>query len=387
MPRARTITASQALFVGPTPASGGHFQATTGAFPKMLQDSTTGLNIRNLVKELLRVQSANYSFNFDQSPVNQFGELAAIDYVAANPPTVSLDFSYLLSNMNNEKNMGFAISSGTLLGCLSGILKKESDDKNYFIGVVSEGEDAHQTTNTTDYTVGIGNGYITNYSLNAQVGQFPTVSVTVEGLNMNVLASSSGLVPAINQFSGTPITNSFFKLPITGSSTSISGLTTNSSALAISTLKPQDVTFSLGYADLGASVADWKVQSVNLSIPLSRESLNQLGSRYSFSKELTFPINATMTVTALQGDMVTGNLNALFEGCSTSTYDATLTFKYPCFGQTTIAAYICRGAKLSSHQYSSSIGQNNQVTMNFTIPVGGPQSSTSNIFFSGAVAY
>ena len=72
------------------------------------------------------------------------------------------------------------------------------------------------------------------------------------------------------------------------------------------------------------------------------ESLTQLGSRYAFSKELTFPINATLAVTALVGDVVTGNLNALFEGCSTSTYDGTLVFDYPCFGQNTIAGYIMR---------------------------------------------
>lgn len=381
MPRSRTITASQALYVGPTPATGGHFLLSGN---KVLTKPVTGYN---LIKELYRVQNVNYSFNFDLQPINQLGELAAIDYVAPNPPTVSLDFSYYLANMENEDSLGFSISSGTLLGCLSGILKKQTDDKNYFIGTAAEGEDAHQTNTTTSYTVGIGNGFITNYSLNAQVGQFPTVSVTVEGLNMNFIAASSGLVPAINPFLGTPISNVGFEIPITGSTTSISGLTTNASALSISTLKPQDVTFSLGYSDMGASVADWKVQSVALSIPLNRESLNQLGSRYAFSKELTFPINATLAVTALVGDVVTGNLNALFEGCSTSTYDGTLVFDYPCFGQNTIAGYIMRGAKLNSHQYSTSIGQNQQVTMNFTIPVGGPQSSASNIFFSGARGY
>lgn len=386
MPRSRTITASQALFVGPTPSTGGHFYNTSG-HSKVLTEPTSGINSLNLIRELYRVQNANWSFNFDQQPVNQFGELAAIDYIAPNPPTVSLDFSYLLANMANEKSLGFSVSSGVLLGCLSGILKKENDDKNYFIGIAAEGEDTHQTVGTATNTVGIGNGFITNYTLNAQVGQFPTVSVTVEALNMETTLSSSGTLPSINPFAGTPINNATFKLPMTGSTTNLSGITTNANSLAISTLRPQDVEFTLGYADMGASVSDWKVQSVNLNIPLNRESLNKLGSKYAYSKELTFPINATLSVTALVGDMITGDLTNIFGGCSTSTYDSTLIFRYPCFGNSTVAAYIMKGTKLVSHQYSSSIGQNQQVTMNFNVPVGGPQSSNSNIFFSGVVYY
>ena len=45
------------------------------------------------------------AFNISRTDVNQFGELAAIDRVVLDTPTVSLDFSYYLANFANEANL------------------------------------------------------------------------------------------------------------------------------------------------------------------------------------------------------------------------------------------------------------------------------------------
>ena len=58
----------------------------------------TGALSRGDILSLNRIQSANYSFNISRQDVNQFGDLAAIDRVITESPTVSLDFSYYLSN-------------------------------------------------------------------------------------------------------------------------------------------------------------------------------------------------------------------------------------------------------------------------------------------------
>ena len=47
------------------------------------------------VKDLQRVQSANYSFNINRTDVNQFGQLGAIDRFITESPSVSFDSSYL----------------------------------------------------------------------------------------------------------------------------------------------------------------------------------------------------------------------------------------------------------------------------------------------------
>ena len=90
--RNRVIYQSEALFVGPTPSTG---QQHTGV---ATYSATVGWNT---TRQLHRIQTANYSFNIDRTDVNQFGELAAIDRVNLDTPTVSLDFSYLLANTKN----------------------------------------------------------------------------------------------------------------------------------------------------------------------------------------------------------------------------------------------------------------------------------------------
>lgn len=376
MPRNRIISASQGIFVGPSPATGGHY--ISGVTKVISRTNATGL-----VRELYRVQDYNYSFSFDKTPVNQFGDLAAIDYIELSPATVNFSTSYILSNFANEKALGFTISSGSLVGVLSGILAKTEDDKNYFIDIVSEGQDANQAGSTTTALVGFGNGYITNYSINAAVNQFPNVSIDIEALNGRVYNTFSGFLPAIIPASGTAINNIPFEIP-TGT-TNLSGFATNANVQSLSVLRPGDMTLSFGYSNLGASTDDWKVQSFDLTIPISRENIDKLGSRFSVTKEITFPVNATFSVNAIVGDMVTGNLVDLFNDCSNHTYNATVSFASPC-GGSNIASYIMRGAELTSQEFSSSIGGNKTVTMNFIVPIGGPAATGNNIFFSG-VAY
>ena len=112
MARNRVIYQSEALFAG----------------QKSTASTVTAAHTTEDMRQIHRVQSANYSFNIARTDVNQFGELAAIDRVALETPTVSLDFTYLLANFANEENMGFKINdylvtNPTLVSALDGMLK------------------------------------------------------------------------------------------------------------------------------------------------------------------------------------------------------------------------------------------------------------------------
>ena len=116
MPRNRVIYQSEALYVGPTPS--------TGAQP-------AGGDFGSRINQLHRIQTANYSFNIERTDVNQFGELAAIDRVNLDTPTVTLDFSYLLANLQNERALGFVVDGSNT--CVKNLIDKSQDDKNYYI--------------------------------------------------------------------------------------------------------------------------------------------------------------------------------------------------------------------------------------------------------------
>ena len=161
----------------------------------------TGALSRGDILSLNRIQSANYSFNISRQDVNQFGDLAAIDRVITESPTVSLDFSYYLSNFTNENRLGFWVTqSGNsalvpgnngFKSCITDLIDSANNNhqKNYYLLTMKEGKDANEDYVTGDYyhgsIMGIGNGFITSYSSEGAVGGMPTVSISAEAQNMN----------------------------------------------------------------------------------------------------------------------------------------------------------------------------------------------------------
>ena len=285
------------------------------------------------VEQLKRVQSANYSFTINRQDVNQFGHLARIDSVVLEAPTVSMDFSYFLTDGENERLMGM-VTDGSFQS-LSGMMTRSQNDfgNNFFILTVPEGRDALKgdllTSEDHKTAISLGNGYVTDYSIEGSVGSFPTASVTVEGMN---LKSDQGTaykeIPAIDPTDGTLICDRCFFLPPT------------ESGQGQSVLKPGDITIdlqdaglisrqlsgnSVGYNtpdDLGSA----HIQSFTMSTPMGRTSLQRLGSTYAYAKEIDFPITCTLSVNALVADLKSGNLVDLICG---GTYDLKVRIQNP----------------------------------------------------------
>ena len=169
------------------------------------------------IAALHRVQSANYSFSISRQDVNCFGELARIDSIITDTPTVSFDASYYLPNLGNENKLGFHIwadtdtasASNTPVSCISGIINSETNDgvKNYYILTTTEGSDSVSNTESGKYEsiIGVGNASITSYSTEAAVGGLPTVSFSAEGQNMNMVSVN----PTVNG-GGTAAANAGF---------------------------------------------------------------------------------------------------------------------------------------------------------------------------------
>ena len=176
----------------------------------------------NDIATLHGIQSANYSFNVSRQDVNCFGELAAVDRIITEAPTVSFDTSYYISNLGNENKLGFRIwgdpstPTNTRISCISGIIDADSNDgiKNYYILTTKEGSDAVDNTNADKYEsmIGVGNVSITSYSTEASVGGLPTASVSAEGQNLNFVnlpytGMYDGYTGAYRQIPGTSTAN------------------------------------------------------------------------------------------------------------------------------------------------------------------------------------
>jgi hypothetical protein len=391
------------------------------------------------IKQLSRVQSANYSFSVARQDVNQFGNLAAIDQIITESPTVSFDTSYYLANFSNEARLGFSVTASgdgvtpTFASCIENIIDSSTNDyqKDYYMLTTKEGKDANDNTTTGDFSygssiIGIGNAFLSSYSSEGAVGGLPTVSVSVEGQNMNfvnlpyaptggnvtgagqVLDGSrntlriSGENPAVNATDGEKIALPI-ELPVP--KTNVNATVGNE----ITTLRPGDITLTLAkqtatnntattlwkstsagnnmdspdYA--GTSIDDSHIQSYNISFDLSRSPIQKLGNRFAFARSIDFPVNVSLSVDAVLSDLTTGSLADIIN-CDHK-FDAKISLKEPeCAPgavKSVVCNYILKGLKLDSQSFSSDIGSNKTVTLDFSSQVGGPDQFDHGIFMSG----
>lgn len=356
MSRVRTIYNNLALLAGPSPSTGSHAAG---------------------VKQLERIQSLNWGFTIPQTDVNVYGKLSRIGRTSLESPTVNLDFSYLVTDMANEKKLGFSINKGT--SALSDILAKIGDDRNYFVFVAEEGQDAVGKGGADGAVIGIGNGFISSYKAQGAVGGFPTASITVEALNICGYADGvSEGIPAVNPADGVQITGQTFTIgtitaPITGQSIA---------------LKPGDITVDINArAGLLEDLSSIPLQSYNLSFDLSRENIQRLGTKFSYSREIKFPVEVKVSMDALAGNVYTGCLSDVL--CDQSGYDITITLRQPsCVGSGSVAAqYKVKNAILGDGNWTSSIGPNQTVTFNWSTQIGASGDTTDGLFLSGFTGY
>lgn len=351
MPRIRTISAAEALFVSTSPATG----AQTGIY------------------QLHRVQSCSRAWNLNRQNVSQFGALAPLSREINEAPTVTLDFSYFLTNVLNEQRLGFVVDGSA--SAISHLLDKSEDEKNYYLATSSEGTDAIGDALTTRDVVGIGNGFLASYSTEAAVNGFPTSTVRVEGLNIASYINSSGqTTPAVNPIDGSRL-NFNFNLPA-----AVSGV-----AGQVPVLKHGDITLDLANPVMGVDKDDLKIQRYTLAFNLSREPQQKLGSKFAFSRELTFPIAVTLTVDANAGDMISGSLSDIL--CNDQFYNLGITLRKPvCTGTGPVAVrFDLRNAKLDSQNFNTTIGPSESTTMTFSANVGSASDVLNGIFISGTL--
>jgi len=328
-------------------------------------------------EQLDRIQSANYSFNISRQDVNQFGQLGKVGSMVLEAPTVSTDTSYLVTNGFNERALGFYVQTGAGSegSFISGHLN-DGSGQNIFIKTVGEGVDANgESAAAADDVLGIGNAYLTDYSLDLSVGSLPTVSVSFEAANIQSSAGDSIGIPAVSQANGTPVAGTA-SLPnaISGTSSTIA-LRPGDIGIDLSTADAQSIV-DIGTADNDSA----HIQSASLSIPLSRSPLERLGTKFAYARAVDFPVQATLSITAIVNELKAKELTTIVD--DESTKEITLTLKDEAGADAMI--YKMKGAQIVSESFSSSIGSNKTVDLTFATALSGPNDTNNGVFVSGA---
>lgn len=366
-PRTRLIFQNLNLYVGPAALSG------TTATGGMYAGGNAG---NNLIAELANIQSASLSVGINRTDINAFGQLQRFAQVLISPPTISLDFSYNLTDGYNEQMLGFNTNGGSFI---SGILTKVSDSKNYFISMSQQGVDDDSVTNPNQRDVlAAGNGYVSNYSVNVAVGQVASASVTVDALNVVAYTGSSGLqTPAVNPQNSQRISAWNFQLPPGR----------NISGNGVYALRPGDVQLSFptaaGFLVPLSGQNTVQVQSVSMSVPISREVLNALGSPFGYSREIQFPVNATLNIRALQTELQPNSFTDLV--CSDDFYNFSMMLRQPSCAGTGLAGIIYgfNQAKVSNISFGNTVGGDSTVDVTVSAQLAGAN-SLNGITMSGS---
>jgi hypothetical protein len=296
--------------------------------------------------------------------------LAPISREITDSPTVNVSFSYFPTDGLDEKKLGFVTSGSNTSGALTNILRDISDERNYFIPTVAEGEDmlGKNGSNVVDVRA-IGNAFISSYSVEGSVGGFLTSNVSVEGINVSYdLGGSGNAIPAINPTNGTRVTGWQYAIP-----TAISG-----SASQPIVIKQGDITVDFTAVDnIGAKLTGVGAAHI--------QSLNRLGNRFAYAREITFPVDVSLNINAFVNEINSGSVNSLF--CNDRRYNIDVYCRtQTCDGSqgANTLVYSLKGAQLDSMNFTSSIGPANAVDMTFVTSIGGPGDQNRNFFISGS---
>lgn len=358
-----------AVFVSPSPATAYMFSSGTSG--------------TNLLQQVPRIQSVGVSFSRPLEPINQFGQAAALDRIQVNPATVSLSLDYYLVDGKAENVLGLNTAGNSTI--VSGLLDRTTDEKNYFLQLAPEGVDAiGANLPATTNVLAVGNGFVTNYSLSAAIGQVPRATVAIEGSNFQTFTGSANNVsPAIDPNTDSPVAGPTFTLPTAVSYTG---------ANIASALRPGEIILNL---DRNASLGDYltgvgsaKINGFTLSVPVARDTITKLGHFFPIYKKVRFPLDATLSLDAMAGDVAEGALSSL--RCADSGHNFNIVMQRPnCGGFTGTSAIIIdvKNAKLDSRDWNMSVGGGGAtVRLNYSLQIAGIGDTTNGVFFSGSHA-
>ena len=428
MARNRVIYQSQALFIAPSATgvqvSGVTAPGTAATATPFTPVSTGSLASGiSLLKKMDRIQNCNFNFSINRQDINEFGKLARLDSIVMESPTVSLDFSYYVTDGFNERLLGFnsysAIDNNTIenVQAISGLLN-DLQGNNYYILTVDEGEDVVLGNLTPSSSiVAIGNGFISEYGFEASVGAIPTANITVEAFNIKSDANATpttvtfagapagsvvganittitGNSPAIDLFSSPAnkftSVGSAYKLDYSrdftgaigaGAGVNFTGFTTGASN--VTALRPGDLVLSLpasdGIADVNGN-GQAHIQSFKFTLPLSRTVLQRLGNTFGFARSINVPINMDLTINGIVSELESLNL---FDKLGSPTAQ-TLAISLRDSSSTQKIVYTIKGAIFQGESYSESLGDNQTVDLTYSVQIGGANDANNGLFISGS---
>lgn len=327
------------------------------------------------IKQMTRVQSSNYSIELQRDLIVSLGSAFGNDG-NVQTPFATVNFDYFVTNGENEKNLGFVVD-----GSHGAFTNLNSGERSYFL-LVNKDE---------PMTLAIGNGLVTKYGISARVNDFMRANVEIRGFNIQLDQGTSGnYLPDVNR-NGVPFNQYTYQLPPLQTETRdrLAGIIEDNLYIGprqIVMRFPSGAAFGTPLSGNNKS----HVQSFSFNIGLDRNELIQIGERYPFKRCLSLPTELTLSTEVLLNKYEADNMQNYFcyggtdieidilsDSCTTTddfweNEEGTVKLKY-----------LFKGMKLRSFSSEDAIGNNKQVSISWSVPIGNLLDVGRNLFISG----
>jgi len=336
--------------------------------------SWSGQTGQKSLKLLKRVQSSAISITNPVSRAKQIGsaDFAFEKYITV--PEISVDLSYLITDNSNELILGLNATGNE--GFLKNISATGQDRNLFFLLTDENGQNADSLTDMVGLDVfSVGNAFLTNYALEAQVGSIPKASVSFSCLNMvfesysgtgsNANPSQGSRVPAITLHNGNKSTEKYL---LTGYNMNPSNYLSNQDIRATA-LQPGDIVLNLPQTIMGgirySGNVPAAINSVQISVPIERRDLLGFGSNYPYEKKLLYPIIGKLSFNGTFDEAVTGDFSNIFS--DENNYDFTFGLKKS--NGTTGLKIDIFDARVESQSFDLSIEENMSFQSEFSFKI------------------
>jgi len=155
-------------------------------------------------------------------------------------------------------------------------------------------------------------------------------------------------------------------------------------------LRPGNVTFTANGSEMSPTGANrvpalgvdvLHVQSFTVSMDVPRESIQRLGDKFEFARLVTFPLQATMSLEAIVSSQAADNLEEIVGTDTGTATDPGFEVDINCEREASTGvnglSLRFRDAKVEGHSFSSSIGANKSVTLDFAVQVDSGETTYS----------
>lgn len=343
----------------------------------------TPVNVTDDPRQILLANEASHSYSIEREDIQILGQRRPIRRVNFETPTVSVDFSYMLSNGLNESRLGFVVD-GTI-SFISRIADKTEDEKNFYFLTVPEGRDAIGNTDVANHNVyAFGNCYLTSYAVEASLNEAVMVNVSAEGLNVNYdIGSADKDIPAINPETGEDIIGETYTLPVAQATEGDMPVVLRHADIEVNFSSNAEIIPGIRLVG-GVGDGTGHIQDLSIEVSLDREPIERFGSRYAFSRELEDILPVTLNITAIRSEIQEGKLSDIIRACDEDTVDCTVIFR-ECdetpLGGDPAMTYELRGLTIDEQSLENSVGGGSETaTLTFTANLGGEEDVEGGLF-------